>query len=460
MNNKRQKTKRYWETFTEGEARRDDSTVTELFMAEGMHESPEGTTQLMEKVCEPKNLLEALRKVKANGGSSGVDGMATKQLARHLQSNWEKIRNALLEGRYKPQAVRRVEIPKPKGRKRQLGIPTVTDRLIQEAILQVIQPLWEKEFHDSSYGFRPRRNAHQAVRRAQGYIREGYGYVVDIDLEKYFDTVNHDKLMVFVGRKIKDKRVMKLIGRYLRCGAVMEEGVVIETRRGTPQGGPLSALLSNIYLNELDKELERRGHRFVRYADDSNIYVKSERAAQRVKENISKYLEQKLKLKVNERKSAAARVQERKFLGFSFMSQGAGAKIRIAQESLEKMQRQIRRLTYRTRGRSLQETMRGLKQYLQGWHGYYGYCETPTVLERIEGWIRRRLRAMIWKQWRVCKHRYQELKKRGVSKKEAVLTAMSSKGPWRISHCRAMQVAYPAEYFRRLGLPRLVLKTL
>lgn len=240
----------------------------------------------------------------------------------------------------------------------------------------------------------------------------------------------------------------------------MAEGVVIETQRGTPQGGPLSPLLSNIYLNELDKELRRRGHRFVRYADDCNIYVKSERAGQRVKEGISKYLDKKLKLKVNEQKTAVGRIQDRKFLGFSFMSQAAGAKIRIAKESLEKFSRRIKKLTYRTRGRSLQQTIEGLKQYLQGWHGYYGYCETPTVLERIEGWIRRRLRAVIWKQWRVCKQRYRELRKRGVSQKEAAQTAMSSKGSWRMSHCRAMQVAYPTEYFRKIGLPRLALKTL
>ncbi len=460
MNRKQPKTIRSCDTFKEGEARRDESTGIDLFMAEGMNESQEGTTRLMEKVCEPKNLLEALRKVKANGGSCGVDGMTTQQLAGYLQNQWEKIRQELLEGRYKPQPVRGVEIPKPNGGKRQLGIPTVIDRLIQQAMLQMLQPIWEKEFDENSYGFRPRRNTHQAVRRAQGYIKEGNSHVVDMDMEKFFDTVNHDKLMSYVGKRIRDKRVMKLIGRYLRSGAVMAEGVVIETQRGTPQGGPLSPLLSNIYLNELDKELRRRGHRFVRYADDCNIYVKSERAGQRVKEGISKYLDKKLKLKVNEQKTAVGRIQDRKFLGFSFMSQAAGAKIRIAKESLEKFSRRIKKLTYRTRGRSLQQTIEGLKQYLQGWHGYYGYCETPTVLERIEGWIRRRLRAVIWKQWRVCKQRYRELRKRGVSQKEAAQTAMSSKGSWRMSHCRAMQVAYPTEYFRKIGLPRLALKTL
>lgn len=377
MNRERQKTDKAWPRSDEGEARGDEETGIELFMASELTKSQESTSQIIEEVCQPKNLLEALRRVKQNRGSPGVDGMTVKELPEYLQTNWTKIREQLLKGTYEPQSVRRVDIPKPDGGKRQLGIPTVMDRLIQQALHQVLQRRWDHEFSQHSHGFRPRRSAQGAIKEAKRHIEEGYRYVVDIDLEKFFDRVNHDKLMSYVGKRIRDRRVMKLIGMYLRAGAVMGEGVVVPRDEGTPQGGPLSPLLSNLYLDELDKELERRGHRFVRYADDCNIYVRSERAGQRVKENVQRWIGKKLKLKVNESKSAVDRATKRKFLGFSFMMFKGEAKIRIAKESLKRLKREVRRLTYRTRGNDLGRTIQRLNQYLRGWIGYYGINQTP-----------------------------------------------------------------------------------
>jgi RNA-directed DNA polymerase len=460
MDRGRQKSRTACTPSPKGKAWRDGVQESELFTASEASESQEGSSRLMEEVCEPANLLKALSQVKRNGGSPGVDGMTVKELPAYVQKHWERIRNELLEGTYKPQPVRRVEIPKPNGGKRELGIPTVVDRLIQQAILRVLQRCWDPTFSESSYGFRPNRSAHQAVRRAREHIQEGYGYVVDIDIEKYFNTVNHDKLMSLIGKRIRDKRVMRLIGRYLRSGAVMGEGVIVKQEAGTPQGGPLSPLLSNVYLDELDKELERRGHRYVRYADDCNIYVRSERSAQRVKETISCYLSKRLKLKVNEQKSAAGEAKGRKFLGFSFMNGKDGIKIRIAGESLKRFRREVRRLTYRTQGWDIARMVDRLSRYLRGWLGYYGYCETPSVLERQEGWIRRRLRSVHWKHWRKSKRRYTELHRRGVNRMESASMAMSSLGPWRISHTRAMQIALPTSYFQRMGLPSLVTRTL
>lgn len=455
MNRERQKTDKACPRSSDGEAGRDGEVGIELFMASETTESQESTSQIMEEVCRPKNLLEALRRVKQNQGSPGVDGMTVKELPGYLQKNWATIREELLKGQYKPQAVRRVEIPKSDGSKRQLGIPTVMDRLIQQALHQVLQRRWDDEFSPHSHGFRPRRSAQGAIKEAKQYIEEGYRYVVDIDLEKFFDRVNHDKLMSNVGKRIRDKRVMKLIGMYLRAGAVMGEGVTIPRQEGTPQGGPLSPLLSNLYLDELDKELERRGHRFVRYADDCNIYVKSERAGQRVKENVRRWIEKKLKLKVNENKSAVDRATKRKFLGFSFMMYKGETKVRIAEESLKRLKREIRRLTYRTRGCELGRTIQRLNRYLQGWIGYYGINQTPSVLEQVEGWIRRRLRAMIWKQWKTCKRRREAMIKLGVNKVAAAKAAGSSLGPWFISRIKAVQVALPSSYFQQLGLQTL-----
>ena len=369
MNRERQKSEKACSGLSEGEAQEDTETGVELFMASEINKSQESTSQIMEEVCQPKNLLEALRRVKQNRGCPGVDGMTVKELPEYLQKNWTKVREQLLEGNYKPQSVRRVEIPKPDGGKRQLGIPTVMDRLIQQALHQVLQGRWDHKFSQHSHGFRPGRSAHGAIKEAKQYVEEGYRYVVDIDLEKFFDKVNHDKLMSYVGERIRDKRVMKLIGRYLRAGAVMGEGVTIVRKEGTPQGGPLSPLLSNLYLNELDKELERRGHRFVRYADDCNIYVKSERAGQRVKENVRRWIEKKLKLKVNEQKSAVDEVTKRKFLGFSLITIKDEVKIVVARSSLKRLKREIRRLTCRTRGWEISRIINVLNRYLRGWLG-------------------------------------------------------------------------------------------
>ena len=456
MNRERQKSKKACSGSSEGEAQGDKETGVELFMASEINKSQESTSQIMEEVCQPKNLLKALRRVKKNQGCPGVDGMTVKELPEYLQANWTRIRKQLLEGTYKPQPVRRGEIPKPDGGKRQLGIPTVMDRLIQQALHQALQKRWDHKFSQHSYGFRPGRSAHTAIKEAKQYVEEGYRYVVDIDLEKFFDRVNHDKLMSYIGERIRDKRVMKLIGMYLRAGAVMGEGVIVPRKEGTPQGGPLSPLLSNIYLDELDKELEQRGHRFVRYADDCNIYVKSERAGQRVKENVTRWIEKKLKLKVNEQKSAVDEVPKRKFLGFSLITIKDDVKIVVARSSLKRLKKEIRRLTCRTRGWEISRIINVLNRYLRGWLGYYGICQNSGIFRQIDGWIRRRLRAIIWKQWKSCQRRRNGLISRGVNKLKATKAAGSSKGAWRMSHTQAMNVAFPIAYFHELNLQSLV----
>jgi RNA-directed DNA polymerase len=416
-------------------------------------ESPAKTDGLMEDVVGRENLRKALKRVKANKGSPGIDGMTVKELPEYLKENWPAIRERMLSGTYKPQPVRRVEIPKPDGGKRKLGIPSVLDRFIQQAMMQVLQGHWDGTFSEHSYGFRPKRSAHQAVTKAQGYIAEGYQWVVDIDLEKFFDRVNQDKLMGQIAKRIADKRVVKLIRAFLNAG-VMENGLVSPTDEGTPQGGPLSPLLSNIVLDDLDRELERRGHRFVRYADDCNIYVRSERAGKRVMESISEFITKKLKLKVNEGKSAVARPVERKFLGFSF-TLSRQPKRRIAPKAVKRFKERIRELTRRTRGVSLEEMVRQLTVYLRGWLGYFGFCQTPTVLQSLNEWMRHRLRCVVWKQWKRGKVRFAELRKRGVGKDLAAQTAGSAHGPWRISNSPALSIALPNAYFRNLGLPTL-----
>src|SRR5262245_11146922 len=337
-------------------------------------ESPASTNRLMEEVCERENLKEALRRVKANRGSAGVDGMTVDEITGYLKQHWPAIREQLLSGTYKPQPVRRVEIPKPDGGVRKLGIPSTLDRFLQQAVMQVLQRRWDRTFSDHSYGFRPGRSAHQAVAQAQVYLAEGYGWVIDLDLEKFFDRVNHDKLMGQVAKRVEDKRLLKLIRAFLNAG-VMENGLVSPSVEGTPQGGPLSPLLSNLVLDELDRELERRGHRYVRYADDCNIYVRSERAGQRVMEGITQFITQKLKLKVNEAKSAVARPQERKFLRFSF-SAGAEVKRVIAPKALDRFKRRIREITRRAKSVSIEKTMEELAPYMRGWRGYVGFCAT------------------------------------------------------------------------------------
>jgi RNA-directed DNA polymerase len=456
MSDKRQKNQLQLALAFTGEGRSEAPKArregTESFTANGETESPAGTQQLMEEVCDRENLLRALRRVKANKGSPGIDGMKVGELPGYLKQHWPAIREQLLSGTYKPQPVRRVEIPKPDGGVRKLGIPTVLDRFMQQAMMQVLQSKWDPTFSEHSHGFRPRRSAHQAVAQAQQYIAEGKRWVVDLDVEKFFDRVNHDKLMAAIARRVTDKRMLKLLRAFLESG-VMENGLVSPVEEGTPQGGPLSPLLSNLVLDELDRELERRQHRFVRYADDCNIYVASERAGKRVLRSVTGFLRRRLKLKVNEAKSAVARPQERKFLGFSFTSR---AKRRIAPKALLRCKRRVRELTRRTRGVSLKQMMTELAEYLRGWKGYFGFCETPSVLNGLDQWIRRRLRSVIWKQWKRGSVRFARLRQRHVGHDLAAQTAGSPHGPWRLANSPALSSALPIAHFDALGLPRLL----
>jgi RNA-directed DNA polymerase len=437
-----------------GEAREAGREETESSGATSGSESPASTNRLMEEVCERENLKAALRQVKANKGSPGVDGMTVVGLKDHLKQHWPTIREQLLNGTYEPQPVRRVEIPKPDGGGvRKLGIPRVLDRFIQQAVLQVLQRRWDRTFSEHSYGFRPGRSAHQAVAQAQQYIAEGHGWCVDLDLEKFFDRVNHDKLMGQIAKRIEDKRLLKLIRAFLNAG-VMENGLVSPSVEGTPQGGPLSPLLSNLVLDELDRELERRGHRFVRYADDCNIYVRSERAGQRVMESITRFITIKLKLKVNEAKSAVARPQERKFLGFSFTA-GPEVKRVIAPKALDRFKRRIREITRRAKSVSLKTTMEELAPYMRGWRSYFGFCETPEVLIGLTRWVRLRLRAALWRQWKTRRRRRAALLALGVRPWLARKTAGSQRGPWYLAKAKALSVGLNNAYFKSLGLPSL-----
>jgi len=437
-----------------GEAREVGREETESLSAVHEPESPASTNRLMEEICERENLKQALQQVKANKGSAGVDGMTVGGITDYLKQHWPAIREQLLSGTYEPKAVRRVEIPKPDGGVRKLGIPTVLDRLIQQAVMQVLQRQWDSTFSDHSYGFRPGRSAHQAVAQAQQYIAAGYGWVIDLDLEKFFDRVNHDKLMGQIAKRVEDKRLLKLIRAFLNAG-VMENGLVSPSVEGTPQGGPLSPLLSNLVLDELDRELERRGHRYVRYADDSNIYVRSERAGQRVMESITRFITQKLNLKVNETKSAVARPQERKFLGFSF-TDGPDIKRTIAPKALERFKHRIREVTLRAKGVSLETTIAELASYLRGWRSYFGFCETPYVLIQLTRWVRLRLRAAMWRQWKTPRRRRAALLELGVRPRLANNTAGSGLGPWYLARAKALSVGLSNAYFQSLGLTTLI----
>jgi RNA-directed DNA polymerase len=412
------------------------------------------TDRMMEEILERENLKAALQAVLKNKGAPGVDGMTVEALTGYLKENYARIRAQLLEGKYAPQPVRRLEIPKAGGGVRKLGVPTVVDRWLQQAMQQVFQKYWDSTFSDSSFGFRPKRSAHQAVERAQSYICEGYSHVVDIDLEKFFDRVNHDVLMSRVAKRIEDKRVLKLLRAFLNAG-VMENGLFSATEEGVPQGGPLSPALSNLLLDELDRELEGRKLKFVRYADDCNIYVKSQRAGERVMESITKFLEKRLRLKVNKEKSAVGKPFRRKFLGFSFTA-GSNPKIRIAKPSVKRFQAKIRHLTRPTKGQSLLQVISELASYLIGWRGYFGRCETPSVLARLDQWIRRRLRALAWRHWKRGRKRYAELRKRNVESNLAAQTCGSPKGPWRISKTPTMNLALPNACFAAMGLPSLL----
>ena len=437
-----------------GEAREAGREEIESLPTANDPESPASTNRLMEEVCERENLKEALRRVRANKGSAGVDGMTVGGITDYLKQHWPAIREQLLNGTYEPRPVRRVEIPKPDGGVRKLGIPTVLDRLIQQAVMQVLQRRWDRTFSESSYGFRPGRSAQQAVAKAQQYIAEGHSWCVDLDLEKFFDRVNHDKLMGQIAKRVGDKRLLKLIRAFLNAG-VMENGLVSPSVEGTPQGGPLSPLLSNLVLDELDRELERRGHRFVRYADDCNIYVRSERAGQRVMESITQFITQKLRLKVNEAKSAVARPQERKFLGFSF-SAGPEVKRVIAPKALDRFKRRIREITRRAKGVSMKTTIEELAPYMRGWRGYFGFCETPEVLIGLTRWVRLRLRAAMWRQWKTPRRRREALIEPGVRPRLASNTAGSGLGPWYLAKAKALSVGLSNAYFKSLGLPSLV----
>lgn len=417
-------------------------------------ERPNFKPELMEEILSRSNLELALKRVRQNKGSAGIDRMTVDELPDYLKRNWETIKQQLLQGKYKPNPVKRVEIPKPDGGVRQLGIPTVTDRFIQQAICQILQAEYDKTFSDSSFGFRPKRSAHQAVLKAQAYQNEGYHYVVDLDLEKFFDRVNHDKLMGKIRRDIQDVRVLKLIRAYLNAG-VMDNGVVSRSEEGTPQGGPLSPLLSNIVLDDFDHELEKRGHKFVRYADDCNIYVKTPRAGERVMKSVKEFIERKLKLKVNEKKSKVDKPTKRKFLGFSFFKIKS-VKIRIAPESLVRFKDRIREITHPRRRIKFVNLIKELQGYLRGWKGYFNLTESRKILADLDSWIRHRLRSYIWQQWPKVRTRYRMLIKFGIGHDLALQTAASGKGAWRISNSPALGIAFPAKYFDKFELPRLM----
>ena len=408
----------------------------------------------MEEVCERDNLKEALRRVQANKGSAGVDRMTVDDLADHLRQHWPAIRGRLLRGTYEPKPVRRVAIPKPDGGMRKLGIPTVLDRFVQQAVLQVLQRRWDQTFSPHSYGFRPGRSAHQAVAQAQQYIAEGYDWVVDLDLEKFFDRVNHDKLMGRLAQRVEDRRLLRLIRAFLNAG-VMEDGLVSPSVDGTPQGGPLSPLLSNLVLDDLDRELERRGLRFVRYADDCNIYVRSARAGHRVMDRVTRFLTTRLTLTVNTSKSAVARPQERTFLGFTFTAGPVVARA-IAPKAIRRFKGRVRAITRRAKGVSVEATIAELAPSLRGWRHYFGFCETPEALVYLTRWVRLRLRAALWRQWRTPRRRRAALLALGVRPQLAAHTAGSGLGPWYLARAKALSVGLSNHYFDSLGLPRLI----
>ncbi|RNB67228.1 group II intron reverse transcriptase/maturase [Brevibacillus panacihumi] len=408
---------------------------------------------MMGQLLSRENLLLALKRVEKNKGSHGVDGMSVKSLRQHILSNWDSLRASLENGTYVPSPVRRVEIPKLNGGVRLLGIPTVTDRLIQQAIAQVLSPIFDPMFSEHSHGFRPRRRGQDAVKKAQTYIEEGYRWVVDMDLEKFFDKVNHDKLMGLIAKHVKDRTILTLIRRYLESG-IMVNGMEIESDQGVPQGGPLSPLLSNIMLHELDKELEKRGLRFLRYADDCNIYVKSKKAGIRVMDSVTTFIERKLKLKVNMEKSAVDRPWNRKFLGFSF-TVNKSPKIRIANDSLKRAKQRIREITSRTKPLPMEYRIDDLNEYLTGWCGYFALADTPSVFSHLDEWIRRRLRMCLWKEWKRPKTKVKRLISLGVPKEKAYEWGNSRKKQWRIACSPILHRALNNAYWRNQGLKSL-----
>jgi RNA-directed DNA polymerase len=408
----------------------------------------------MEAVVARENMFSAYEQVVSNKGAAGIDGMTVEQLKPYLQEHWAKIKEELLKGEYQPQPIRCVEIPKPQGGMRQLGIPTVVDRLIQQALHQVLSPIFEPEFSGSSYGFRPGRSAHQAVRQAREYVAEGRRWVADLDLEKFFDRVNHDVLMSRLARRISDKRVLRMIRRYLQAG-MMTGGVVSPRTEGTPQGGPLSPLMSNVLLDELDKELERRGHKFCRYADDCNIYVRSRQAGERVMASVTEFLEKRLRLKVNREKSAVARPWERKFLGYS-MTWHKQPRLKVAESSIKRLKAKVRVIFREGRGRSLSQVIKELNALLRGWMQYFRLAEVKGIFDELDSWIRRRLRCLIWLRWKRPKTRMKELIKRGLEKLRAWKSASNGRGSWWNAGASHMNEAFPKSYFDRSGLVSLL----
>jgi RNA-directed DNA polymerase len=414
------------------------------------------TSQLLDRVLDNENLYEAYRRVVKNRGAPGIDGMTVEELGPYLKEHWHEIREQMLSSRYMPQAVRGVEIPKASGGKRLLGIPTVLDRFIQQAIHQVLNRLYDPTFSESSYGFREGRSAHGAVNRAREYVEAGYRWVVDMDLEKFFDRVNHDIMMSRLGKRVKDKRLLGIIRRYLQAG-MFWGGLTSARQEGTPQGGPLSPLLSNILLDELDKELERRGHRYVRYADDCNIYVQSEEAGRRVLESITRWLEKKLKLRVNREKSGVDRPWKRRFLGYS-MTSNREPKLKISPKSIERLKANLKAIFRKGRGRKVAAIIEELKPKLRGWIRYYRLTKVKGILEQLDQWIRRRLRCIIWRQMKRVYARAKALIRRGLEEERAWRSAKNQRGPWWNAGASHMNQAYPKSYFEKLGLISLEMK--
>ncbi len=415
----------------------------------------EEAPQLMEEVLRRENVVKAYRRVVRNGGAAGVDGVTVHDLKAYCREHWSRVREELLSGTYRPQSVRRVEIPKPGGKgNRLLGIPTVLDRMIQQALLQGLTPIFDPTFSEDSYGFRPGRSAHQAVQRAREHIAAGHRWVVDLDLERFFDRVNHDVLMARVARRVEDKRVLRVIRRYLQAG-VMEGGLVSPRTEGTPQGGPLSPLLSNILLDELDKELEHRGHRFVRYADDCNVYVRSEGAGRRVMASLEHFLAKRLRLRVNRDKSAVARPWKRTFLGYT-VTADRKPKLKVAPESEKRLKGKLKRILRRGRGKSLSRTIKELRPLLRGWVAYFRLAEVKASFERLDQWLRRKLRCLVWRQWKRPRTRLRELCNRGLDRDRAAISACNGRGPWWNAGTSHLNQAVPNRWLHHLGLVSLL----
>ncbi len=423
----------------------------EMFVAAQTAERLGANVRLMEMILERRNMFRALKQIRANKGAPGIDKITVNQIGGYLKRRWSKIKADLLNGTYNPLLVRRKEIDKPDGGVRLLGIPTVLDRIIQQAIAQIVEQIWDPTFSAFSYGFRPRRSAHDAVRQSKQYLLDGYTYVVDMDLSKFFDRVNHDRLMSRLASKIADKRVLKLIRRYLNAGTMIN-GVITYADEGTPQGGPISPLLSNIVLDELDKELEARGHKFVRYADDFRIYCKSLKAAERVKSSITRFLTARLRLKVNEDKSAVSRPWLRKFLGFTFFHMYGQSKIRIHAKTIERFKQRVRELTNRNCGKSLNQIVKELNMYLRGWWNYFRLTEARHILKSLKPWIIRRLRCLVRKQWKNPRTKVRNLEKLGIDHVNAMICGNARKKHWRMSKVKWVAIAMPERYFIDKGL--------